>query len=116
MLCRMSKTILPPLRPPVRRAFIFICQECGSRVGKSTRDASYELAESLKHAAKKEFGEHEVRVVLTSCMDFCPEGGIAMMLQPVETGSKPAYVMADAHNPIASSDALLRRLKDIGSK
>jgi predicted metal-binding protein len=109
-----SKNVLHPMQPPVGRAMVFICQECGQRVGKSTRNASYELAENLKHAAKREFGKREVRVVLTSCMDCCPEGGISVLLQPVEPGRKSSLVWADVYEPEASSEALLRRLRDAG--
>ncbi|HEX4051114.1 MAG TPA: hypothetical protein VHY19_09570 [Steroidobacteraceae bacterium] len=82
-------------------------------MGKSTRDASYELAENLKHAAKREFGKREVRVVLTSCMDCCPEDGISVLLHPVEPGRKASFVMADAYNPESSSEALMRRLRGV---
>jgi hypothetical protein len=82
-------------------------------VGKSTRDASDELAENLKHSAKKEFGKGEVRVVLTACMDACPDEGISVLLQPIQAGQKFSLVQADAHNPEASSEALMRRLRDM---
>jgi predicted metal-binding protein len=109
----MSKSVLQPMQPPVGTALVFICQECGSRVGKSTRDASYELAENLKHAAKREFGKHEVRVVVTTCMDSCPEDGLSVLLQPITPNRKASFVSADAYNPESSSDALIRRLREM---
>jgi predicted metal-binding protein len=108
----MSKSVLSSLQAP-GRALVFICEKCGKRVGDSTRHASDELARSLKHAARREFGKHQVRIALTSCMDVCPEDAISVLLQPLDPGRKSVLLQADAHDPDASSEALIQRLRNV---
>jgi predicted metal-binding protein len=106
----MSKKTLVALRRPVDRAMVFVCQKCGKRAGGSNKDASYELASSLKRATKGEFSKDEVRVVLTSCMKICPSGGIATCVQMQPSGQS-TFMEASVEDPEGASEALLERIR-----
>jgi predicted metal-binding protein len=93
---------------PVDRAMVFICEKCGKRAGGSAKHASYELASKLKRLLKHEFGKGETRIALTSCMDACPEDGIAVSVQPVNLNVAPMFLEADPHDVEASSESLLK--------
>jgi predicted metal-binding protein len=99
---------------PVDRAMLFICEKCGKRVGGDAKHASYKLASKLKRLAKHELGKGEIRVALTSCMDACPEERIAIAVQPVIPGMPPMFLEADPYDIEASSEALLKILRQSG--
>jgi predicted metal-binding protein len=92
---------------PVDRAMVFICEKCGKRAGGNAKHASYELASKLKRLLKHEFGKGETRIALTSCMDACPEDGIAVSVQPVNPSAAPMFLEADPYDVEASSESLL---------
>jgi predicted metal-binding protein len=94
--------------PPVDRAMVFICEKCGKRAGGDAKHASFELASKLKRLMKHEFGKGEMRIALTSCMDACPEDGIAISVQPVDASIAPMYLEADPYDVEASSESLLK--------
>ncbi len=108
-----SRGALQPLPAPVNRAIVFICQKCGKRAGGSEKHASSELASKIKRATKREFGKGEVRVVLTTCMDACPEEGISVALQPVKSGSASMLLQADVHDVDGGSEALLQLVRQM---
>jgi predicted metal-binding protein len=92
---------------PVDRAMVFICEKCGKRAGGNAKHASYELASKLKRLLKHRFGKGETRIALTSCMDACPEDGIAISVQPVNPSAAPMFLEADPYDVEASSQSLL---------
>jgi predicted metal-binding protein len=66
-------------RAPVNTAVILICEKCGRKAaGKSEDNPARELQQELKHSAKDALGKKEIRPVLTSCLDICPKGQIAI--------------------------------------
>ena len=108
----MSKRALQTLPPPATRAVIFICQKCGKRVGGPYKEASHELASDLKHAARREFGKKDVRIVLTGCMKVCPPDRITVCVQMQGAQGHATFLEADIENLEGAGAALLRRLKD----
>jgi predicted metal-binding protein len=107
----MPKRALQTLPPPVERALIFICQKCGKRAGGSLKEASFELASSLKRAAKEEFSKKDVRIVLTGCMKICPEGGIATCVQLMQPQLSSAFLEADVQDVDRASKAVMERIR-----
>jgi predicted metal-binding protein len=93
---------------PVERAMVFICEKCGKRAGGNAKHASYELASKLKRLLKHEFSKGETRIALTSCMDACPEDGIAVSVQPVDPSAASMFLEADPYDVEASSESLLK--------
>jgi predicted metal-binding protein len=108
----MSKSTksIQVMAAPVDRAMVFICEKCGKRAGGEAKHASYKLAAKLKRGVKHEFGKGEIRIVLTSCMDACPEDGISITVQPVMPGVAPMFLQADPYDIEASSESLLKTL------
>lgn len=93
---------------------VFICQKCGKRAGGSHKEASYEFASNLKHAAKREFGKKDVRVVLTSCMKLCPTDGITVCVQMQQPQGRSAFLQADVADLERASEAVLEHIRDGG--
>jgi predicted metal-binding protein len=106
----MSKSAksIQTMAAPVDRAMVFICGKCGKRAGAEAKHASYKLASKFKRGVKHEFGKGEIRIALTSCMDACPEDGIAITVQPVMPGVAPMFLQADPYDIDASTDSLLK--------
>jgi predicted metal-binding protein len=103
-----STKSIQTMAAPVDRAMVFICEKCGKRAGGDAKHASYKLASKLKRRIKHEFAKGEIRIVLTSCMDACPEDGISITVQPVMPGIAPMFLQADPYDIEASSESLLK--------
>lgn len=94
---------------PDRRATVFICEKCGKRVGGSGhKNPSHRLASQFKRQSKHQFEKGDVRIVLTSCMDICPDDRIAITLLPCASGSAPSYLQAKIDDIEASSEELVK--------
>ena len=94
---------------PVKRAMVFICEKCGKRIGGSGhKNASYHLASRFKRDLKRTFDKGDVRIVLTSCMDVCPEDSVAICVQPTAPGSAALFLLADIDDIEASSEELAK--------
>jgi predicted metal-binding protein len=107
-----SKMAIEAMPAPVNRAMVFICQKCGKRAG-DDKHASHRLASRLKRAAKGEFGKGEVRILLTSCMDACPEDRIAVSVQPLKGRGAAQFFEADVRDAEAGSQALLELVRQL---
>jgi predicted metal-binding protein len=63
---------------PVRESLILICEKCGKKLSDSDENPARNLQQRLKEEIKQTFGKGVVRAVLTTCMDICPLGEIAV--------------------------------------
>jgi predicted metal-binding protein len=97
--------LVHPSSPPVSQALVFICEKCGKRAGADKHD-SHRLASKLKRRIKSEFSKGDIRIVLTSCMDLCPEDRIAVSLQPVDPSLAPTFWEVDIDDLQGGSEAL----------
>jgi predicted metal-binding protein len=107
---KISK-LMQPSPAPMNRAMVFICEKCGKRAGSSGKNASHRLASKFKRLTKHEFDKGDVRIVLTSCMDICPDDQIAISLQPSAAEHPAAFWVSDIDDLDASSEALLETLR-----
>jgi predicted metal-binding protein len=90
---------------------VFICQKCGKRAKLSGKNVSHRLASEFKHQVKRELGKGEVRIALTTCMDICPEDGVAIAVQPTGRGSSALFFTASIDDVEGSSEALLEAVR-----
>jgi predicted metal-binding protein len=109
---KISK-LVQPSPPPMNRAMVFICEKCGKRAGGSGKNPSHRLASKFKRLTKHEFAKGDVRIVLTSCMDICPDDQIAISLQPSAAENSAAFCVSDIEDLDASSEALLKTLRRV---
>jgi predicted metal-binding protein len=107
-----ASKLIQPISPPVNSAMVFICEKCGRRAGDSGKNPSHRLASKFKHLTKHEFGKGEVRIVLTSCMDICPDDRIAISLQPA-TNQPATFWVSDIDDLDISSEALMGTLRRV---
>lgn len=111
----MSKSARPvqSIATPIRQAMVFICEKCGKRVaGSGHKNPSHRLASQFKRDLKHTFDKGDVRIVLTTCMDICPENNVAISVQPIAPGSAPFFLEASIDDIAFSSEklaAVLRR-------
>ena len=87
---------------------VFICEKCGKRAGDGDKHASHKLASKLKRRVKRELGKGRVRIVLTSCMDACPEDRIAVLFQSLIPGIAPLFLEADPADIDGGAEYLLK--------
>jgi len=107
-----AKKLVSDTESPVNRAIVFICEKCGRRGDLDGKNASHRLASKLKRACKRRFERGEVRVVLTSCMDVCPEEQITVLIQPVSGLHATQFRQADIKDVDGASECLLQILVD----
>lgn len=69
---------LKPASPPAEEALILICEKCGKKLGKSDENPAREIQGALKEKIKECGLKGKYRAVVTSCMDVCPYGEIAI--------------------------------------
>ena len=73
----MSDPQFPVSRPKWQRSLILVCEKCGKKL-----DGKGDYAQELKKEWKQEFQSAglwgESRIVVTSCLDVCPSGEMAV--------------------------------------
>jgi predicted metal-binding protein len=106
-----TKRLVQSVEPPVAQAMVSICEKCGKRVGGSGKNASHRLASHFKRQVKREFSKGDIRIVLTTCMDICPDERVAVAITPNATGIAPLFLVVDIDDVEASSEALIGTLR-----
>ena len=87
---------------------VFICEKCGKRVsGSGSKNPSHRLASHFKRELKHTFDKGDVRIVLTTCMDICPENHVAISVQPIAPGPAPFFLEASIDDIESSSEKLV---------
>lgn len=107
-----SQNLVHIAAPPIKRAMLFICEKCGKRAVDAPKQLSYRLASKLKRAFKETHGKRDMRIVLTSCMNICPEGRIAVSIQPIGP-VRPVFLEMDASDSTESISALIEVLSGL---
>jgi predicted metal-binding protein len=108
-----SKRLVQPVEPPAAQAMVSICEKCGKRAGGSGKNVSHRLASHFKRQVKREFAKGEIRIVLTSCMDICPDDSVAVAITPTTSGMTPSFLVVDIDDIDASSEALIRAIQRV---
>src|SRR5580658_3254701 len=99
--------------PPVSNALILVCEKCGKRLDSDyDENPSRRLVSRLKKLAKKRFGRGEVRAVLTSCMDICPDDRLSVALVTLQgPASNTQFFTVKPGDPEETSQQILREVK-----
>lgn len=74
---------LEPAEAPVRQALVLVCEKCGKKMQDGDENPSKNLQSALKSHFKSNVGKREVRPLLSSCFDLCPNKKIAVALVPL---------------------------------
>jgi hypothetical protein len=106
-----SKRLVQSVESPVARAMVSICEKCGKRAGGSGRNVSHRLASHFKRQVKREFDKGDIRIVLTTCMDICPDDRVAIAITPNAPGIAPLFLVVDIDDVEAGSEALVATLR-----
>lgn len=84
-----SSVEFTPVPSPVSEALILVCEKCGKKlVGEGEDNPSKTLQLALKDRIKEQGKKGVLRAVVTSCMDVCPKGEIAVGILRMEDGAK----------------------------
>jgi hypothetical protein len=105
------KRLVYPVESPVSQAMVSISEKCGRRAGGSGKNISHRLASHFKRWVKRHFSKGDIRIVLTTCMDICPDDQVAVAIQPNAPGVGPSFVVVDIDDVEASSESLLGTLQ-----
>jgi predicted metal-binding protein len=84
------------VKPPVTQALILICEKCGKKLSKSDENPSRTLQGALKEKIKSDGNKGVLRAVITSCMDVCPDGQIAIAISKAD-GDDQFYTLKSDH-------------------
>ena len=106
-----SKKLVQSVESPVAQAMVSICEKCGKRAGGDGKNVSHRLASHFKRQVKREFDKGDVRIVLTTCMDICPDDGVAVAITPAARGAMPLFLVVDIDDVEASSEALISAVR-----
>jgi hypothetical protein len=87
-----------PIRPPMRRALLLVCEDCG----KSSRS----VRKALKRGAKGLGSKKDVRVAMVGCLDVCPKDRVTVAV--VGTDTPPRFVICDGPDDAGAVLDLLR--------
>jgi predicted metal-binding protein len=110
----MKQTKLTPHVSPVSEALILICEKCGKKlVADSEPNPARELQLLLKEKIKTQGKKGQLRAVITSCMDLCPPGEIAICISV--TAGKNRYFTLEGGDSEAASRLLFEQLDKKGS-
>lgn len=78
---RSNTTIsMQPATSPVSEALIFICEKCGKKLASGDENPARELQQAIKSEIKNIDGKGRWRASVTSCMDLCPKGEVAICI------------------------------------
>jgi predicted metal-binding protein len=103
--------LVQAVESPVARAMVSICEKCGKRAGGSGKNVSHRLASHFKRQVKREFAKGDIRIVLTTCMDICPDDRVVVAISPTTPGIAPKFLVVDIDDVEASSEALIRAIQ-----
>jgi predicted metal-binding protein len=106
-----AKRLLQSVESPVAQAMVLICAKCGKRAGGSGKNVSHRLASHFKRQVKREFSKGDIRIVLTTCMDICPDDRVTVAITPTAAGSAPLFLLVDIDDVEASSEALIGAIR-----
>jgi predicted metal-binding protein len=94
---------------PVSEALILICEKCGKKlVGEQDVNPSRDLQQSLKARIQSEGYKGRVRALVTSCMDVCPSGEIAIGIS--RAGGGDEFLTLEARELAFAPAELLARV------
>jgi predicted metal-binding protein len=109
----MKPTKLTPQASPVSEALILICEKCGKKLAPDSEpNPARELQLLLKEKIKNQGKKGQLRAVITSCMDLCPKGEIAIGISV--TAGKNRYFTLEGVDHEAASELLFEQLDKKG--
>ena len=94
---------------PVSQALIMICEKCGKKLASREDDnPSRALQSALKEEIKSIGAKGQLRAVVTSCMDICPDREIAVGISwSKEAGGEDRFVTIKEGDLNTVRDAIL---------
>jgi predicted metal-binding protein len=100
--------------PPVSNALILVCEKCGKRLDSdSDENPSRRLVSRLKKLAKKRLGKGEVRALVTSCMDVCPDDQVTVAVVTLHgAASNTRFFTVSVDDTEETSERILRQVGD----
>jgi predicted metal-binding protein len=98
--------------PPVSNALILVCEKCGKRLDSdSDENPSRQLVSRLKKLAKKRLGKGEVRALVTSCMDVCPDDRVTVAVVTLHGAtSNTRFFTVSVDDTEETSERILREV------
>ena len=101
--------------PPVTRALIMICEKCGKKLSKISGDddLSRTLQKSLKAAIAEAGEKHEIRAVLSSCLNLCPDDAIALSILPIGAACRAEFLELDPQYRKDAEAGVLRKARKL---
>lgn len=93
--------LIKEIPPAVKEGFILVCEKCGVKLSESeneTENPSRIFQKTLKSAILKVLDKKVIRPVLTSCLDNCPKGKIAVGIMPVDKAKQAVFLEVKPQN------------------
>lgn len=103
---RKVSRLISPVEAPASCALVMVCESCGKRAVDTGGDSSKRLASRIKKICKRRWEKGEVRAILTSCMNVCPDDRIAVCIAPSAAQSTVSYLTVPADDVESSAEAV----------
>ncbi len=96
---------------PVSHKMMWICEKCGFKlVDEETENLARSLQKAVKRKISDDKRKREVRAMVTSCMNICPNKKIAAAIADLKSGSMTFVEFDYKGNQEETADSLYRRL------
>ncbi len=101
--------MLKHAQPPIDQAWILICEKCGKKLTPDNPEGnpSRALQQTLKEKIFTRFGKGKVRALVTTCMDICPSGEVAVGI--LRAQGKDEYLTIPGEHAAGAADEVLER-------
>ncbi len=111
----MPDALLKKADPPIDRTLILLCEKCGRKLSKSG-DCEDNAVGRLQKALKADFSDagekKSFRATVTTCMNLCPEGAVAVALVSTGNGSGATeFFELDLNDAREAKKQLLDRIR-----
>jgi predicted metal-binding protein len=103
---RKISRLINAVGAPASCALVLVCESCGKRAANTGGDSSKRLASRIKKICKRRWEKGEVRAILTSCMNVCPDDRIAVCIAPSAAQGTVTYLTIPADDVESSAEAI----------
>lgn len=109
----MSSVELTPVPSPFSEALIVVCEKCGKKlVPEGADNPSKQLQLALKERIFQSGKKGVLRAVVTSCLDVCPNGAIAVGIFREKDGSGTRRFFTFRGPWAAAVETILKRVSE----
>ena len=104
--------------PPEPDTFVMICEKCGLKINPGANpNLSRQLQSDLKRKIRASFPNKEIKALIVSCMDVCPENEVTVSIMTFKGDPTKAEFFTVTPEPIdRASEKIFEKLQSRSKK